>query len=53
MKDAFGDDGGVESPIFAHPQFERLEAAGVTAHPEVPEAIARAASREWRAEEAP
>ena len=43
MKDAFGDDGGVESPIFAHPQFERLEAEGVAARPELPEAIARVA----------
>ena len=29
MKDAFEDDGGVEAPIFAHPQFERLEVEGV------------------------
>ncbi len=28
MKDAFEDDGGVQAPIFAHPQFERLEAEG-------------------------
>lgn len=30
VKDATGDDGGapVQSPIFAHPQFERLEAEG-------------------------
>jgi len=27
MKDAF-DDGSIEAPIFAHPQFERLEAEG-------------------------
>ena len=27
-KDAFEDGGGVEAPIFAHPQFERLEAEG-------------------------
>ena len=43
MKDAFGDDGGVEAPIFAHPQFERLEAEGVAARHELPEAIARVA----------
>lgn len=30
MKDAFEDEGGVEAPIFAHPQFERLEAEGGT-----------------------
>ena len=31
LKDAAEDDGGppVQSPIFAHPQFERLEAEGV------------------------
>ena len=28
MKDAFEDDGGVQAPIFAHPQFERLEVEG-------------------------
>ena len=44
MMDAFGDDGGVEAPIFAHPQFERLEAEGVAARPEVAEAIARVAT---------
>lgn len=34
LKDAAGDDGGppVQSPIFAHPQFERLEANGVERH---------------------
>jgi len=44
MKDAADADGGapVRSPIFAHPQFERIEAEGVAANPASIAAAARA-----------
>lgn len=44
MKDAADADGGapVQSPIFAHPQFERIEAEGAAANPEHLAAAARA-----------
>ena len=49
LKDAFGD-GGVQSPIFAHPQFERLEAEGVAERPDVADAARRIAGKLPRAQ---
>jgi len=47
LKDA-SDDGGptVQSPIFSHPQFEILEAEGMTAHGEAIEKTVNALTRE-------
>ncbi len=45
LKDAAGDD-SIHSPIFAHPQFERLEAAGVARAGPVVEAMTKAVSEE-------
>jgi hypothetical protein len=41
LKDAHETEGAIQSPIFAHPQFERLEAEGVTERPDVAEAVRR------------
>ena len=49
LKDAFGD-GEVQSPIFAHPQFERLEAEGVAERPDVADAARRIAGKLPRAQ---
>lgn len=47
LKDFADDDGGppVQSPIFAHPQFERLEAEGVSQHGKKIAALTRVLGR--------
>ena len=47
FQDLADDDGGlpVQSPIFAHPQFERLEAEGVSRHGKKIAAVTRALGR--------
>ena len=43
MKDANQGEGAIQSPIFTHPQFERLEAEGVANRPDVAHAVRRIA----------
>ena len=45
LKDAAGDD-SIQSPIFAHPHFERLEAEGVARAGEAVAALTKAVSQE-------